>query len=56
MLISKCPLKKMTAATVQRLWAKFNQIYSHKFIDVLTVSLLGEAQDLSLLIRCLSLE
>lgn len=55
MLMSKCPLKKLTAATVQHLWAKFSEIYSHRFIDVLTVGLLGEAQELGLLSRCLSL-
>ncbi len=56
MLISKCPLRKLTAATVQHLWAKFLEIYSHRFIDVLTVGVLGEAQELGLLSRCLSLE
>ncbi len=56
MLISKSPLKKLTASTVQTLWAKFMEIYSHRFIDVLTVGVLGEAQDLGLLNRCLSLE
>lgn len=55
MLMSKCPLKKLTAATVQHLWAKFLEIYSHRFIDVLTVGILGEAQELGLLSRCLSL-
>lgn len=56
MLISKCPLRKLTAATVQLLWSKFLEIYSHRFIDVLTVGVLGEAQELGLLSRCLSLE
>jgi hypothetical protein len=56
MLISKCPLKKLTAQTVQQLWAKFLEIYSHRFIDVLCVGVLGEAQELGLLSRCLSLE
>ena len=55
MLISKSPLKKLTAATVQTLWAKFMEIYSHRFIDVLTVGVLSEAQELGLLNRCLSL-
>jgi hypothetical protein len=45
MLMSKCPLKKLTAATVQHLWAKFLEIHSHRFIDVLTVGVLGEAQE-----------
>jgi hypothetical protein len=44
MLMSKCPLRKLTAATVQHLWLKFLEIYSHRFIDVLTVGVLGEAQ------------
>lgn len=56
MLMSRCPLRRLTAGTVQRLWAKFLEIYSHRFIDVLTVGLLGEAQELGLLARCLSLE
>lgn len=43
MLVSKCPLRKLTAQTVQALWGKFLQIYSARFIDVLTVGLLGEA-------------
>lgn len=56
MLISKCPLRKLTAQTVQSLWGKFLQIYSHRFIDVLTVGVLSEANELGLLTRCLSLE
>lgn len=53
MLISKCPLRKLTAQTVRSLWNKFNEIYSHRLVDTLTVGLLEEAQELGLLTRCL---
>lgn len=39
MLITKTPLKRLTAATTQKLWSKFMQISAHRFIDVLAVSL-----------------
>lgn len=56
MLLSKVPLKKLSPDVFRRVWAKFMEIYSQKFIDVLTVGILGEGNELGLLSRCLSVE
>ena len=46
MLLSKIPLKKLSPDIFRRVWAKFMEIYSQKFIDVLTVNVLSEGNDL----------
>jgi hypothetical protein len=54
MLLSKLPMRRLSAETVQKVWRKFMEIYSQKFIDVLTVGLLAEGNELGLLSRCLA--
>ena len=46
MLLSKIPLKKLSPDIFRKVWAKFMEIYSQKFIDVLTVNILSEGNDL----------
>lgn len=54
MLLSKTPVKKLSPDTFQKVWKKFMEIYSQKFIDVLTVGLLSESHELGILSKCLS--
>ena len=42
MLLSKIPLKKLSPDIFRKVWGKFIEIYSQKFIDVLTVGVLSE--------------
>lgn len=56
MFLSKMPMKKLSPDAFQNVWRNFMEIYSQKFIDVLTVGVLSQANDLDILTKSLSVE